>query len=360
MSDTPLALSGVAGQERAVETLRSLVLDDGPVPPLLFHGPEGVGKRTTALALAAALVCRERDGTDACGACVACRRVAAASAVTALREKVTSQDHPVAYPDVGYVSIPSGKTRISVLQARDVTISLATRPYEMSRRIYVVDPADGMTTEAANALLKILEEPPSYGVLILVTSAPWALPVTVRSRMRPVAFRRLPNETVRERLLAAGIPEDEAELRVMVGDGSLGRALATDAEAAASARDAWVEILRRLAASDAPGPLAVGAAQAFAASAADSAGAIDTLLAVLRDVAAVASGAPPRLLPAGDAEELATDCDRLLGAAHERPELVERLRADLRIFNLNPRLVVEGSVLALGGRLRERDLPPRP
>jgi DNA polymerase III subunit delta' len=360
VSDTPLTLSRVAGQERVVETLRALVLDDGPVPPLLFHGPDGVGKRTTALALAASLVCRERDGTDACGACLACRRVAAAGAVTALREKATSQDHPVAYPDVGYVSIPAGRTRISVLQARDVSISLSSRPYEMSRRIYVVDPADGMTTEAANAMLKILEEPPSYGVLILVTSAPWALPVTVRSRMRPVPFRRLSNETIREHLLAAGVSAAEADLRVMVGDGSLGRALGSDAEAAASSRDAWVEILRRLAASDAAGPLAVGAAQAFAASAAESASAIGTLLAVLRDVAAVASGASPRLLPTADAAELAADCDRLLGPAHERPELVERLRADLRTFNLNPRLVVEGSVLALGGRLRERDLPPRP
>jgi DNA polymerase-3 subunit delta' len=353
------ALSRIAGQDRALEGLRALVRDETAIPPLLFHGPEGVGKRTAALALAASLVCRQPSGGDACGECLACRRVAEADGVTRLREKVSPGDAPMSYPDVGLVSIPGSRTRISVLQARDIATSMAARPFELGRRIYVVDPADALTLEAANGLLKVLEEPPAWGVLVLVTTAPWALPITVRSRMRATRFGRLGDDILREHLREAGFRDEEIPLRIAAAGGSLGLALSLDAEKTRQRRDAWVETLARLADGASPGPLAVGAAQAFAEDAARAGIALETLLAVLRDVAAAEVGAPPRLLETDQAERLAPLADRLLGPARERPELVDRLRSDLRVFNLNPKLVVEGGVMAVAGRLRPRDLPPR-
>ncbi|MDQ7088091.1 MAG: hypothetical protein Q9Q13_09655 [Acidobacteriota bacterium] len=87
---------------------------------MLFCGPEGVGKRSAALGLAAGLVCR-RGGIDrACGRCPPCQRVLQSRGVTALRRRSTAQDRAQVYPDIGFVGIPEGKTRISVLQARDV------------------------------------------------------------------------------------------------------------------------------------------------------------------------------------------------------------------------------------------------
>jgi DNA polymerase-3 subunit delta' len=352
-------LSGIAGQERAVRALRALAADEASLPPLLLHGPDGVGKRTTALAFAAALVCRAPRGGDACGECLACRRVAAADEVTRLREKISAQDSPTTYPDVGYVSIAGSRTRISVLQARDIATSLASRPFELSRRLYVIDPADALTVEAANALLKVLEELPAHGALVLVTTAPWALPITVRSRVRAIRFGRLGEEILREHLVDAGVEEEEIPLRIAAAGGSLGEALALDTDLARRRRDAWVETLARLAGGEAPGPLAVGASQAFGESAGTAETALEALLAILRDVAAGDAGTAPRLLSEEQARRLQPFADTLLGPARERVELIDRLRADLKVFHLNAKLVVEGSVMALAGRLRQRDLPPR-
>jgi plasmid stability protein len=205
----------------------------------------------------------------------------------------------------------------------------------------------------------VLEELPSYAVLILVTPAPWALPITVRSRVRAVRFGRLTEEILREHLRDAGVGDEEIPLRIAAAGGSLGQALTLDTEETRRSRDAWVETLARLAAGDAPGPLAVGAAQAFGDSAASAQTALEALLAILRDVAAGASGAPPRLISDEQTERLSPAADGLLGSARERIELIERLRGDLGVFHLNAKLVVEGSVMALAGRLRPRDLPPR-
>lgn len=352
---SPPALSRLLGQETAVEALTALAaraLAGDPVPPLLLFGPEGVGKRSAALAFAATLACPHRTGTDACGRCGPCRRVAQAEAVTALREGATTQDSPRSYPDSGLVSIPRGKTRISVLQVRDVAQSLALQPFELGRRIYVIDPADAMTPGAANALLKALEEPPPYGVLVLVTTAPWALPITVRSRLRAIRFRPLPEEIVARLLAAEGLEPDEAATRARRSAGSLARARALDLEGEARRLEAWVQILERLGARAPAPPLAVQAGEAFGGSAAEALQGLAALLAVLRDVAAAHAGAAPRVLAPDAAARLAPAATALLGPALDRADAVETLRREVVSINRNPRLGVEGAVLALAGALR--------
>ena len=352
---SPPPLSGLLGQEPAVEALTALAvraLAGDAVPPLLLFGPDGVGKRTAALAFASTLACLRRSGTDACGRCGPCRRIAEAEAITVLREGATAQDAPRAYPDSGLVSIPKGKTRISVLQARDIAQSLSLQPFELSRRIYVVDPADALTPGAANALLKSLEEPPPYGVLVLVTAAPWALPITVRSRLRAVRFRPLPQETVRRLLEAEGLEPAEAETRARRAAGSLARARALDLEGEAGRLEAWVQILERLGARAPAPPLAVLAGETFGGSAAEALEGLAALLAVLRDVAAAHAGAAPRTLSPAAAARLAPAATALLGPALDRADAVESLRREIVSINRNPRLGVEGAVLALAGALR--------
>ena len=352
---SPPPLSRVLGQAGATEALAALAaraLAGDTVPPLLLFGPEGVGKRTAALAFAATLACLHRVGTDACGRCGPCRRIAEAEAVTALREGATAQDSPRSYPDSGLVSIPRGKTRISVLQARDIAQSLSLQPFELSRRIYVVDPADAMTPGAANALLKALEEPPPYGVLLLVTAAPWALPITVRSRLRAIRFRPLPEEVVVRLLAAEGIAPDEAETRARRAAGSLARARALDLDGEAKRLEAWAQILERLGARAPAPPLAVLAGEAFGGSSTEALEGLAALLAVLRDVAAAHAGAAPRILSPAAVARLAPAATALLGPALDRADAVETLRREIVSINRNPRLGVEGAVLALAGALR--------
>ncbi len=350
-------LSAIQGQDAAIQALLALHRRGGPIPPLLLHGPDGVGKRTAALAFAAALVCRKPRGADACGACAPCRRVADASLVTDLREGATAQDSPLVYPDIGFVSVPRQKTRISVLQARDIALSLAARPFELARRIYIVEPADKLNPASANALLKVLEEPPSYGVLILVTAAPWSLPLTVRSRLTAVRFRPLPQATVEQLLLARGLAPDEAALRAAHAAGRLSRATNVDPEEERKLVAAWTGVLLRLAQGARAAELAAAAGAELGADPESAIAALDLLLTVLRDAAAGRAALAPVLLDESQADELAPLAEKWVGRLHDRPRLVDRLRREVEIFNRNPRLAIEGAVLAVAGVLRSEDFP---
>lgn len=354
MSDAPAALtplSAIRDQARVIGALTTMLARrDDPVPPLLFHGPGGCGKRSTALAFCASLVCLTPRATDACGECRTCSRIRDGHEITALRSGSHSGDTPRQYPDAGFISIPSGKTRVSILQARDIVLSLQQQPYELSRRLYIVDPADSMTPSAANALLKILEEPPAHAVLILVSAAPWSLPITVRSRLTALRFRPLSRETV-EQLLASEMPRREAAARAALSGGSLERALAVDPERHAQQLKLWCDLLARLARGDRPAALAVNASEAFASDAETARAALEQLLEVLRDIAAAATGSAARLISDEQAAQLAPLAERCLGPSFNRAVAVERLRSELIVFNRNPRLAVEGAVLALSGHV---------
>ena len=356
MSETFSMLSDVRGQAAAVEALRRLTAAGGPVPPLLFHGPEGVGKRTAALAFAAALVCREPSGTDGCGRCSSCRRVADAPLVTDLRARSTAQDSPRAYPDAGLVSIPGKKTRISVLQARDIAASLATRPFELPFRVYIVDPAEKMTLAAANALLKTLEEPPPYAVLVLISQSPWQLPITVRSRLRPLGFRPLSGSDIEELLIREGIPEDEAAARGLRGRGNLTRARDMDPDRERRTVEAWVQILERATEPRHAGALATAAAAELAGSPDEARHALALLLGIVRDLATADAGQELLYLSREQSERLAPHAQRLVGFAATKAVLIDQLRREADIFNRNPRLTLEGAVLALSGHLGPADL----
>ena len=122
-------------------------------PSLIFAGPEGVGKRLTATALAQALNCARATTRDACGTCPACTRIARG-----------------VHADILLVE-PGDSGAIKVDQVREAIDSAAYRPFEGRRRVVIVDEADALMPEAQNALLKTLEEPPPASVFVLITSA---------------------------------------------------------------------------------------------------------------------------------------------------------------------------------------------
>ena len=184
----------------------------GTLPPsLIFAGPEGVGKRRAAIALAQLLNCPNADaaaGDDACGECAACKRIARG-----------------VHADVLLIE-PGDSGSIKVDQVREAIERSAYRPFEGRRRVVIVDDADAMMAEAQNALLKTLEEPPPASSFVLVTSRPDLLLPTVRSRCQRLRFGRLaPGEIAAVLMRDHGYAAADAHAAASAADGSIGAAI---------------------------------------------------------------------------------------------------------------------------------------
>lgn len=269
-----MAFDSVLGHQRIRTVLARAVAQDRLPPAVLFAGPEGVGKKTLALAVSRALLCDRRDG-DTCGACPPCSR--------ALRGL---------HPDAMMVQ-PEGAA-IRIEQVRDAVREIGSRPFEGRARAFVIDDAHLMTEQAGNSLLKSLEEPPASSHVFLVTASPQALLPTIRSRCQLLRMGPLPlallETHLRER---AGLSAEEARLRATLSGGSLGAALAFEPEAYRGLRDqllALLEGLGRLGAFE-----RLEAAERLA-DLEDPALALTALRSLLRDVAALRAGARPESL----------------------------------------------------------------
>jgi DNA polymerase-3 subunit delta' len=209
-------VSGFKGFPEQAEAARLLTaaLAEGPAHAYLFHGPPGVGKRRAALGFAAELL-----GGD--------RRV-----------------ERRAHPDL-YLLEPLGD-QIRIDAVRELRHDLHMRPFEADRRVYLIFGAHTLNDEAADALLKDLEEPPPYAVIVLVADDLGPLPETIRSRCQLVPFRRLGERTVREEIAsrAPGLSEDEQTALARVAGGRLDRVDRLLDPQAARRRQALLEVAR--------------------------------------------------------------------------------------------------------------------
>lgn len=196
---------------------------------LLLHGAPGLGKRAFAWALAQRLLCTAPKDDRGCGNCPGCRRFAAGT-----------------HPDLLRVA-PLGDSRAIVVdQVRDVRRFVALRPHTAPRKLVLLDPADAMNVSAANALLKILEEPPPGSSLLLVSDQPTRLPATIRSRCTPIPFRAPAVADASRWLRAQGIDEVIAARALELAGGAplLGRAFARSGEL--GDRDEWLKDVEAL------------------------------------------------------------------------------------------------------------------
>lgn len=176
------------------ESWRRLVALGGRLPhALLFVGPPGLGKRELAEALAARLLCQGPDaGGHACGHCSACQLRLSGNHPDFLHivpeADAADADGDAAEP--GDAGAKKKSSQIRIEQIRDLQEALAVTGHQSSRRVAIVDPAEAMNPFTANALLKLLEEPPAGCIFLLVSSAPRRLLPTIRSRCQQWAFAR--------------------------------------------------------------------------------------------------------------------------------------------------------------------------
>jgi DNA polymerase-3 subunit delta' len=200
-------------QADAKRLLRAAV-GEGPAHAYLFYGPPGVGKRTAAIAFASELI---GDGP-----------------------RVEREAHP----DL-YLVRPVGD-QIRIDDVRELRRDLHMRPFEADRRVYLVFSAETLNEDAADALLKDLEEPPPYAVIVLVADDIGPLPETIRSRCQLVPFRRLSERAVREEIAARapGLSPEEATALARVAAGRLDRVERLLDPKAAARREALLGVAR--------------------------------------------------------------------------------------------------------------------
>ena len=229
MIDGSFDVVGAAGPRTFFEHLTPATLSHG----YLFTGPQGVGKKTFARALARSLVCTtpKRTLLGWCGTCTGCTSVDAGT-------------HPDLYYSEGQVKIGDrdggGFHDNEEATARDLVRQLSLHSYAGGRRVFILGDAD-FTREAANALLKFFEEPPDHVVLIVTTSAPGRVLETIRSRLVEVTFPLLSDREVAEILERRGVPSAEAKSAAAIANGSAARALGLVDEGEGSTRNAAVE-----------------------------------------------------------------------------------------------------------------------
>lgn len=210
-------LENIFSQDLAIATLRQALEMDRLPHGLIFAGMAGVGKRTTAEALAAIWLCENPKPALACGTCQSCRLMTAD----------THPDFHLVYRQLIRLEKEQNKARdLSVDVIRDYLIGPANLKPNMGRgKVFVVEEAELMNASAQNAMLKTLEEPLGRTLIILLTDQPGVLLPTIRSRSQIVNFAPLKRDVIIQQLKGRGIDGEKADQAARFADGSLGLAV---------------------------------------------------------------------------------------------------------------------------------------
>jgi DNA polymerase III subunit delta' len=218
----------IAGHAGVIKILKNMLIS-GRVPhALLFTGPTGLGKMLVARVFAAGLLCTGGETAAApCGVCSACRQV---------REN--------SHPDL--VILPGDGASLKIDQIRELQHEAALAPYHGGRRVLVIEEAERLTTQAANSLLKILEEPPPGTVFVLTAASAHILPPTVVSRCWQLPFYPLALAELTGFLTAGGAEPVRAEIAARLAGGRVGSALALLIPEGLAMRDQAMEIIAGL------------------------------------------------------------------------------------------------------------------
>lgn len=204
----------VIGNRKIIEHLQGAIRHNKMGHAYLFSGTDGIGKRMVANRLAATLQC-EAGGTNPCGTCRSCMQIQNGN-----------------HPDVFYLKRTKGIIGVDDIREQ-IHSPMAIKPYSGPYKIFIVDEAEKMNSKAQNALLKTLEEPPAYGMILLLTSNPEAFLQTILSRVVHLPFLAAREADIMEFLMEKyQVPDYRGRLAAVLSGGSPGQAIsiATSAE----------------------------------------------------------------------------------------------------------------------------------
>src|SRR5919206_718053 len=237
--------SELTGNSRVKAALKRMLVTDRLPGAMLFTGEEGIGKKLFALEIARTLNCRTPKDHEACGVCSSCTRIAKLNYPQREDAEEWTQIIWTDHPDVGLVVAPKRVLRVE--QMRQIEKEANFRPFEGKARVFLIDEADKLNDASANALLKVLEEPPRTSHLILITARPAMLLPTILSRCQMIRFAPLTPAEIESYLRHdKSIDGKTAHLRARAAGGSIGRALAGDLVTFTSQRKAMLGVLKAL------------------------------------------------------------------------------------------------------------------
>src|SRR5688572_11889100 len=289
----PSTFSEVVGQEHVTRTLANAFATERVHHAFLFCGPRGVGKTTLARILGRALNCEKGPTAEPCGTCQACTTIAGGNAVD-------------------YIEMDGASNR-GIDAIRDLTEAVRYQPAALRKKVYVIDEVHMLTTEAFNALLKTLEEPPPHVTFVLATTEPQKVPVTILSRCQRYDFKLVPGSRLTAHLVdifgREGIQVEPAALEVLVREsgGSVRDALSLSDQVisyvgAQAIGEAQVAEVLAVAGGDAAG--ALDAVESAVGRGLDETQLTRALTRALHDIAVVQAGQAPSGVSDGERAEL--------------------------------------------------------
>ena len=350
--------SQLTGNTRVKEALKRMITSGRLPGALLFAGEEGVGKKLFALEVARALNCRTPRDSEACGVCSSCVRIAKLNYPERDDADEWTQIIWTDHPDVGLVVAPKRVLRVE--QMRQIEKEANFRPFEGKARVFLIDEADKLNDASANALLKVLEEPPRTSHLILITSRPAMLLPTILSRCQMIRFAPLAPAEIETHLVANKLADSKtAKLRARAAGGSIGRALANDMVTFTSQRKGMLSLLNALVMTNDRSQLLRSAEQLNEAQYKDEfEERLDVLETLIRDAWMLSLGVNADLVVNADLlPELQKLSERLdASRAGDWILQIEDLREQL-LVNVNRKAATDSLVLVMAGDVPAQKRP---
>ncbi|TCO78625.1 DNA polymerase III subunit delta' [Marinisporobacter balticus] len=201
-----MGFNDIIGQEKTVNYFKRAISNEKIAHAYIFEGPSGIGKVAIATAFAKGIQCKNYH-EDACNICISCL-------------KVNGNNHP----DIKMIE-PEGKS-IKNKQIEEMQQDLLRKPYEGNKKIYIIKHANQMTVSAQNRLLKTLEEPPQYAVILLMSANSNSFLPTIKSRCQILKFNRMGQNDIEQILTSKyGMNQEEGRVLAAFSDGILGKAI---------------------------------------------------------------------------------------------------------------------------------------